>query len=641
MRFSLKQFFLLVVILLSIIAISLNALLGRIARSEEFKQFAEKKLSEYLKAKVNIGEIRPYCFNQIALEKIIIEAPSVKSGSQLIRLERLIFRYDLKQLWSRRLDVPTGIVLKNPSVLIEQDRLPYFYFAKETNSPSVFSVPTLDFQGGEIRYLLPGTGKEILLTEVEGKILPSLGQEVRVDIRAKAEGVLTGRVHIYGVILAAKHSHDLWLELKGMNFSKDIPLPLKDIEGKVHWVGQDLFFDSLRSMLHGWQTELSGSLTHLKGFPEVTWHIQAGKGMPRCKLDFAMSLSEQKLQGVFQPFKDKVFPFVGRVHQDGKRFLIDSLLVNHTWKGGGELDFASGNYQFSFTDGRQRFAFHSNLQKLDFIVYFNLEHWKLSGLDIVTRGKMFLHAMSTRWHDRNFMFKGSFETDYFILERQPFEDLKGAFEVSPYGVTGIRASWGKQFQLTGQVLFHEKEPVGKFQLQVKNFNLGLVQEFASKPLPKEIGGLLDGKLLIQGELGQLEAIGAFNIRDGKWGRLHYDHGIVQFRGVPPYLPLQESKIWKGRTTFFLKGALDLRLDNVFAGVKIETPDHLVIWKGIEAAMHEKDRTIEVSRSGLGGSGRFSLLEAETKETPIGGTPGASNDGREEEKAVLVGPKFKF
>ena len=51
------------------------------------------------------------------------------------------------------------------------------------------------------------------------------------------------------------------------------------------------------------------------------------------------------------------------------------------------------------------------------------------------------------------------------------------------------------------------------------------------------------------------------------------------------MPLRDSKIWKGRTVFFLNGALDLKLDNIFAGVKIQTPDNLVIWKGIEAALH--------------------------------------------------------
>lgn len=638
MRFSLKTFFLFAITLVALAVFSGNILLGRIARSDQFRRFAEQKIGEYLKAKVNIGEIRPYRFNQIALEKIIIEPPAVKSGSQLIRLERLIFRYDLRHLFSRRLDIPAGVVLKNPSILIEQDQLPYFYFAGGTSTQAGISLPVMDFQGGEIRYLLPGTGKEVLLTQVEGKISPGMNHEIQVDVRARASGVLEGKARIYGVILPETKSHDLWLQLKAMNVSKDIPLPLKEVDGKLHWVGQDLFFDGLQATLHGWRTELSGSFVQQGGFPEITWRMRIGKGKQAFRLDFVLNLAKQSLRGLFQPAMEHAFQFAGQVRQSGKRFFIDSLRVDDAWEGQGALDFASGNYHLSLDNGLQRFAVHSNLQGLDFAVDFNFDHWKVFDLDVITRGKMYLHSLTTRWHDRNFIFKGSVETDYFILGQQPFEDLAGVFEVSPYGVTGIRVSWGQKFLMTGQVRFAAKKPVGKFLLRVSDFDLGRVQEFASKPLPKELGGFLSGKIEIQGELDRMETVGAFNIRDGRWGRLYYDYGIIQFRGVPPYLPLQDSKIWKGRTTFFLKGALDLRLDNVFSSVKIETPDHLVIWKGIEAVLHETDRSAEMSPTAFGRRGEFPVLEAEAKTIPAAG---ASPDGQDEEQTVSLGPKWKF
>ena len=218
-----------------------NFLLNRIARSEDFKRFAEQKVGEYLKATVHIGEIRPYHLNQLALEKILIETPSVRGGSQLIRADRLLFRYDLKQIWQRKFDAPAGVVLKNPAILIEQDQFPYRYFENAPGGSAGLSMPSLDFKGGEIRYLLSSLGKEILLREVEGRILPSLDKKVQVNVRARASGIVEGRVHIYGTVDPSKSTHDLWLELNAMDLAQDIPLPFKALEGKVHWVGQDLF----------------------------------------------------------------------------------------------------------------------------------------------------------------------------------------------------------------------------------------------------------------------------------------------------------------------------------------------------------------------------------------------------------------
>ncbi|HNX68801.1 MAG TPA: hypothetical protein PKI45_04875 [Candidatus Omnitrophota bacterium] len=641
MRSILKKFFLAAALLLVAVVFLANLLLGRIAKSEEFRKFAEQRIGQYLKAKVNIGQIRPHGFNQIALEKIIIETPSAKSASQMIRLESLIFRYDLSQLWTRRFDVPAGVVLKNPTILIEPDQFPYRYFEGGPQTPPGLSMPALDFSGGEIRYLLPKIGKEILLSGLDGKIFPSPDRTVQIDVRAKAAGFLEGKVRIYGQVRPFEHTHDLWLELGAVNFSKDLPIPLREIEGRVRWVGQDLFFEELKTVLYGWQTELSGAFQHQAGLPEMACHLRAGKENLGFKLDFLLNLALEKLEGSFQPMGDRVFPFNGKVRQDGKRFIADSLWVDRDWAGKAELDLTSGNYQLAFEQGRKRFAVHSNLLGMDFAVYFHFDHLKIFSMDIVTQGKMFLHSTSRRWRDRNFMFKGNFETDYFILQKQPFEDLNGAFDVSAFGITGIRSSWGKQFQMTGQMTFPGKKPQGKFLVRVSNFDLGLVQEFASRPLPKALGGFVDGKLVVEGELEKPEVIGTFNIRDGKWGRLSYDRGIIQIRGFPPYLPLKDSKVWKGRTIFYLNGALDLKLDNIFAGVKIETPDHLVIWKGLEAALHEKDRTLEVNRSAIGGWGEFSALEAKADEKAAVVAPDASQDGREDEKTVTVGPRLKF
>jgi hypothetical protein len=641
MRRFLKVTLLLIVLAFVTGAIFLNFLLNRIAHSEDFKSFAEKKVGEYLKATVHIGEIRPYRLNQLVLEKILIEAPSLKGDSQLIRADRLLFRYELKQLWDRKFDAPAGVVLKNPAILIEQDQFPYRYFENASSGTPGLSMPSLDFKGGEIRYLFSSLGKEILLKEVEGKILPSFDKKVQVDVRARMTGMVDGSVHIYGVVDPSKSTHDLWLELNDMNLAQDIPLPFKALEGKVHWVGSDLFFEGLRGTLYGWYAELSGSFLNREGQPEVNVHLRIGKGIPWMKLDFALSLPHQTLEGTFQPIEGQVFDFRGKIHQDRKRFVVDSVVLDSGYQGRGELDFASGNYELGFEKGAKRMAIHSNLRGLDFMFNFHLDHIKIFGLDLVAQGKLFLHSVSPRWNGRNLFFKGEYETDYFILDRQPFEDLKGVFELSPAGMTGIRTAWGKNFKMTGQVTKSWKNPDLKLLLRVADFDLGTVHRFMARPLPKALGGLLEGKISLEGDLKNPEVSGVFSIHDGKWGQLDYDRGIIQLHGFLPYLPSKDSKIWKGRTVFFLNGALDLKLDNIFAGVKIQTPDNLVIWKGIEAVLHEKDSSMELNSLKLGGWGEFSVLEARSPRPKSVAGEGDAKDNEKKEQAVLFGSKLEF
>jgi hypothetical protein len=501
-------------------------------------------------------------------------------------------------------------------------------------------MPSLDFKGGEIRYLLSSLGKEILLREVEGNIQPSLEGKAEVDVRARMAGLMNGRVHIYGSVDPSRNTHDLWLELGSTDFSGDIPLPFKALEGKVHWVDHDLFFQDLHGTLYGWQTDLAGAFLSRGGQPKIECHLRTGKGMPHFKLDLSLDLLGRDLEGAFEFFENPEVRFQGKVHREKNRFFIDSLKTNSGYQVLGELDFSSGNYEVFLGKGSKRMAIHSNLRGLDFGLNFRLDHATLWGMDLVTQGKLFLHASSLRWKGRDFLFKGQFETDYFILERQPLEDLKGEFEFSPLGVTGIRSSWGEKFRLTGQVTFSHKKPKAKLAVHIAGFDLGMVETFASKPLPKAMGGILAGKLSLEGDLSKSEVTGVFNIHDGKWGQLNYDRGIIQLRGFLPYLPLKDSKIWKGRTVFFLTGALDLKLDNIFAGVKIQTPDNLVIWKGLEAVLHKKDNSLELNTKKVGEWGELTVLETGSPGPSQGSQEAEGRDSEEDEK-FFFGPKLKF
>jgi hypothetical protein len=84
----------------------------------------------------------------------------------------------------------------------------------------------------------------------------------------------------------------------------------------------------------------------------------------------------------------------------------------------------------------------------------------------------------------------------------------------------------------------------------------------------------------------------------------------------------------------------LKLENIFAGVKIQTPDNLVIWKGIEAVLHNKDNSLELNTKKVGEWGELTALETRSSDPARDTSERETKDGEEDQK-VLFGPKLKF
>ena len=133
-----------------------------------------------------------------------------------------------------------------------------------------------------------------------------------------------------------------------------------------------------------------------------------------------------------------------------------------------------------------------------------------------------------------------------------------------------------------------------------------------------------------------EVSGKFTLKDGRIGKLEYDLGVLQFHGFPPYLPLEDSRIFKGRTTFFLNGALDFRRRNMFSGIRIQTDDKLVLWKGLEMNTSESRGDVEIETS----IPQMPVLNIKPDQGVS--NPGISKENQDSsDRSIAVGPKFKF
>ena len=495
---ALKSIFLIVAVILLGTTLLVYGFVFMASNSDDFKNFAERKVSEYLKAEVKVKKIQPLFFNEVALSGITIKRVSSVETSELIYVERLIFHYDFKNIFSGQFRNPSTMILDRPTITIEENDFPYKYFDEVKVSPAAIIMPAFNLRNGEIRLKLSSLEKEVLLSNVNGKLVAASGKRVAIDIRGNAEGLFTGKVHVHGMISPTEKKHDLWLELDTVQFSRDVPLPVDKISGKMRWINNSLILEDLGGSVHGWDASFSGAFKFEASKPEIILRAEIGGKNPLISFDVHMDMSREKLDGFIKTSGKKPIAFEGNISQVKKLFLINSLNFDGGYIGEGEFNLSSGEYQVSIEKGMERVVVASNLRGLEFSFFLQLNHIKIYGLDLVTQAHINLRSIPSRWQERRFKFMGEFETDYFILAHEPFDDLKGVFEVGMSGIKKIDASWGESFNLGGQITFKNGVPNSKLIATVKDFDLSRVQKMTSKTISKKMEGLLEGKLIIEG-----------------------------------------------------------------------------------------------------------------------------------------------
>ncbi|MBI3313512.1 MAG: hypothetical protein HYZ83_04705 [Candidatus Omnitrophica bacterium] len=591
----------------------------------DFKAFAENQAGEFFKTRVRIGNIRPDFFNQIALTELVVGSDkSSGSNPYFVHIEKIVFRYNLLQLITQNFNTPRAIVLEAPKMILDQNVFPYDLFARlGWNAKGGVGGSTLKLKGGQVRIPWPRFHAELVLNDIQGGLEPFGPGKIQVEFKANASGVLSGELHLKGVIDVLNKTHSLTLKMDGIDPSDIVPLPFDRLQGSLKLENGKLSFDDLEGTIQGWQTRIRGSLWNFGPHPAFEFHWEIGKKDLLGTLDLEGDLAKGDFKAALQPVLKEPLTLQGKIHREDLKFFADSYTTGNGYTGSGKLDFESGDYGFSFQKESQRIAVDSNLKGLSFYLHLDLNHVKFYGLDLVTKMKIKLDPVKLRWEEHDWKFHGTFESEYFILEYTPLEDFRGSFELIPYAIKNFASFWGEVFQMDAQVNL-QPVPAGKINFRVHGFDLKNVKEFASKPLPKDLGGKLEGKLQIEGALLRPEIIGNFNVDEGKIGKLIYDRGIIQFRGFPPYLALNDSRIFKGRTTLYLTGALDLSLENMFHAVQIETADKIVVWKGIQA--HTSQGGLLEIEHGLEGLPGFAVESTQTSE---------DNPG------LVVGSKLKF
>lgn len=596
----------------------------------EVLDFIESQASQWLIAKVKVERIQYLPPFQLALEGIQIEPSAFRRAFTIGRIRRLVLGYGLLNLLRWDFKVPSNIRLDSPEIRFDSANNPFPFLSSNSGSPRIFPGK-LVIQKGLFRYPGGDSKQEMVLSKVRLKAMPDAGGKIHLELSSEIEGMIKGKIEARGVTNPSFNHYGFEVHVRDVAFLPEAKVPLQNLDGRLKVSDQLVEIESLTTLFHEWEVKGNGKIENWQVAPKVSIDFSNKRGNAPFRFLLQMDFEKKLMTGEWS-WINQTYPFEGEVVREKNKILFSKLKLPNDYRGQGEFDVASRDYHVSFERERRRFRIHSNLNHLSFETEFRLDHAAINHLDCVALGRVHIYPLPKESGDKSLRFKAEVKTDYFILEFQPLQDLAGNFEFDSGGISEMSFRWGEIFSLEGRILFKGKDSRQDLTLRVEGFPLEEIHEFAGRPVPKNLTGRLEGKLKAKGEIHHPEIQGYFTIKDGTMNKLDFDRAVIQFRGFPPYLRLYDSKIFRGRSTLNMIGAIDLTLKNYLHGIQIKGPDHLVIWKGMSAYWKEGESAVEAERP---------LMNKVAMGLEVGaGVSNSNGDDREESHAV-IGPKVRF
>ncbi len=625
-----KRIFLSLFVFFSVLGIGGYAFTQARLERGDVRLFTQDWASQFLKASVKIGKLIYLPPARIAFKDIQVSANEKNEDFSVLSVRKLILGYGVINLFRGNFRVPELVKIQSPVIHMPASHSSPLPFLNTGSSSKVFPT-TLIIENGEFHYPLK-EGKEVVLSKVYLKAKPTATGQIQMKLKASLKGDGYGQIEVNGFTDPQFKHYELRVHLQDIGFSPNSGIFLKKLSGDFQITEKRIELMGLTSFFQDWEILWQGKVENWNSEPTIFLEMTQKKGKPPFLFSFHADLASQKMDAK-SLWAGRNHSFTGTIKREGKKILFPSLELPHGYQGKGEIQFSTGDYDFWFEREKRRFHLHSNLNESQFDTQFQLDHASINNLDFVVLGNARFTPLAKKKGEAGPKFKAQIQTQYVIGQFQPLQDFKGAFELSPEGVQGIDLEWGGAFRLLGQVLFRGGETKEDLLLQVDGYSLESLHQFAGRPMPQNLRGTLEGKLKLRGVPAHPEIQGHFTIKDGMIEKLDYDRAIIEFRGFPPQLRLYDSKVFRGRNTLMMTGVIDLRLDNLFHGIRIQRSDHLVIWKGMSVYWKGDNSTIQ---------GEKPLNKKLTMgfEVGAGVSPGSKSEEREENHALL-GPKLKF
>jgi hypothetical protein len=632
----LRNFLVVLAIFALIIFLSMNVFFYYLIQSGQLKEMSEEYLTQLLNSDVKIHKIEPHLFHKVKISGIEVKL-SESSEPFWIHINEVVFNYNLFQLLSNKIKSPTTIELATPSL-----RLNHREVFKELNSPHVGSLSSLfisqiNLVGGKLDYYFPSLNKTMRITDVEVRTFPSSDKRLNIEMKGETSGFFNSHLKLEGYWDLEKQDYSFKLFVSKGSFDLEVADRFEGVEGFITLQNNSLLLNHVQATSNGWNFELSGTINELDKNPESDISIQIGKASESIsRIHVEHKFSDQIFKGDVDFLGVEKLPFSGKIIPYTHNIQFKQIKMGIDYHGEGEFDFKSGEYYLRFHNKLQRFLIRSNLNGDELFLDLDLNHFKLFDLDLVALAAIRFWPSENRTEGESWKLRGQLTSRYFILEQQPLENFEGSFLLSSQGIEDLRTTWGDSFEMNGDISMSQGKANAQLALRILDYDLSRVEELLSKPLPKEITGTLNGKLKIEGKISKPEVLGQFTVKEGSVGKLDFDRMMIQARGFPPYLKLNDSRIIKGRTKFHLVGAFDLSLDNPFHGIHVETADKVIVWKGLSLTTNQEGGGVDFETA-LPGLGKLAL----DFSIDSGQDQSRRNDELQDENYVSIKPKINF
>lgn len=609
-------------------------LLAAAITTKGFRDFAQSKVSEFLGTQVKIGRIRPGFLNSIVLSDFQIAENSEKTLPG-IQVKKIIFRYRLTQLLTREFQMPAAVILKSPKVTVGESVLGGFLLQGIQLQPSAKTdFSEFRLAGGEIRYQVPLLNSEIILKNIRAVFSPGVSGRWKVFFRANLEGVIQGVLDLTGDMNPFTGERSLRVKIIEASLSRDLFGEAGTLEADVKLKNELFWIEKLEVGFPKKKYQIKGTVNDLLKTPRLELLLET-KGKHAGEGNLSADFKENTLKGLWRT-KQGVQNLSGKVFKEGHQIRMEDLKADDELRGASILDFDKGTIWVKAERGTRRAEAKAKIRDTQALIDLKLDHADIYGIDTVTSGKIVLASDPFR-SGRKVKLDGSFETDYLILDTAVLQDFKGDFELSSEGLRRFVSSWGKGFKASGEIKFTEKDPELDLAVRVNGFDLKGIKKFAQKPLPKELGGVLSGKMKVTGPARKPRYAGRFTVKEGRLGRVDFEKAIIQFDGLAPSFKLIDSRVYRGRGELLITGGVDLLADNILHDVKFETQDHLVLYRGLDITLTGEDKTLDLEvHPGLKHLPAFGIKAGQEKTS---GSTAHQNGSKEQ--SLEAGPRFRF
>ena len=615
--------------------------------TSDLKAVTEKRIGAFIKAPVHVERISVGFLKHISLSGLQI---SRTQGDYpvVIGVKKMVVRYDLASFLKRNFRIPAEIFLDAPRLTLQALRLSGNLFELNLLRSDHGILTRFEFEEGDIQLPWFRAGEKLSLAKVEGRMVPKKGDIFDVRFKSRLAGVASGSLLAYGEVDPSKKSYHLEVTLKDAQFSDASQIPITQANGTFEFENETVRIRKFRFLFRGIPCELSGEIQNVfskKPILAVSVNVQEDK--LSIHSDIRADFSGETVSGNVR-FLDREYRFSGSLAGHPADFQISHLMINDLYETSGQFNIEKGIFRIQTKHQKERLEFDFSMGDFAWRLNFKLDHFNLFGFDLVTYATLELAPHEETWRKGVHIFEAHLKTDYLIFQYQPLRDFKASARLSVDGLDGILAEWGNVSELRGKIAFG-RIPEADLVLRAGPVSLSEFDSFGAHPI--SLHGVFEGKLGIRGPLERPDLDGTFTIEKGMAGSLKYDRAIVNFSGQLPYLTLKDSKIWKGKNSFLLKGGFDFALPNFLEGVQVDNVEHIVIWKGLELSSEFVDSAFAARKVAdglslahsqeLNPTSGVSRMEAEYKLGERTSLHVTAEEDQAKKEYLAVGPKVKF